>query len=74
MALDDATCSTLNLTGAPIAGRVFVQAAGAAQVYVTENGGLRPLRGDESATALNGGTAPRILVMDNRTVGGIPKR
>lgn len=72
--LDAATCATLNLTGAPIAGRVFVQAAGAAQVYVTESGGLRPLRGDESATTLNGGTPPRILVMDSRTVGGTPKR
>jgi hypothetical protein len=69
--LDAATCATLDLTGAAIPGRVFVQPSGSTQVYVLQAGGLHALAAGESPTVLNGGVAPRILTLDPRTVAGI---
>jgi len=71
--LTSATCATLTLTGPAIGNRLFVKAAGVDTVYVTENGKLRALRSGESPTTVNGGTAPTVLVLDARTIAGMPR-
>jgi hypothetical protein len=69
--VSDYTCNQLRVA-APIAGQVFVVAAGSPTVYGIKGGTANAVPTWSALLALNGGSAPRILSITAETLRGIP--
>jgi hypothetical protein len=70
-ALDPAACAALRV-GAGTLNLVAVKRAGSADVFVAAEGRLRHVKSWEALLRLNGGAAPRILVVSPEGFGAMP--
>jgi hypothetical protein len=70
--LSSATCGALPLSSGPALSHVLVKSASSSSVQLVQSGQRRPVTSWDAVVRLTGRADPRILVMSDRALSGIP--